>query len=138
MPCVGNAVDVFRPQVETEVRTEQQTLDGFDVYECITEDTPHLQAVVTVVIELAQRVLAVAHATYRTREGLAVLFINGHCGGHLQSVLQRLAVNLIRIGDRSILTDGNHLVHLEAGVDTARETFEIGVFQDTFVLLISE
>ena len=112
-------MDILRPQVETEVRAEQQALDRLDVNKGVTEYTPHLQAVVAVVIEFTHWVLAVAHATHRTREGHAILFIYRQCRGHLQSILQRLAVHLVRVGDSGILADSHHLVHLETGVDTA-------------------
>ena len=131
-------MNILRPVVKTEVGTQCKTLDGLNVDVAITKDTPHLQTVVAVVIKLAKRVLTVAHPTYRTREGNAVLFIDRYCGRHLQCVLQRLTVNLVRIGNRSILANGDHLVHLVAGVDTTGEALKVGVLQDTVVLLVSE
>ena len=138
VPSVGHAVDEACIVVDTEVRTEQQTLDGSDVHVGITEDTPDLQTVVAVVIELAQGVLAVAHATNRTGEGHAVLFIDGHRRSHLQGVLQRLAVYLVRVSDGHVLTNGDEFVHLVAGVDTTGDALEVGVLQDTIVLLVAE
>ena len=89
-------------------------------------------------IELAQWVLAVAHATHRTREGHAVFFIYGHGGRHLQGVLQRLAVNLIGVGDGKVLTNSDEFVHLVAGVDTSRQTLKVGVLEDTVGFLVAE
>ena len=72
-----------------------------------------------------------------TREGRAILFIDGQRGRHLQGVLQGLAVHLVRVGDGGIFAHGHDLVHLVAGVDACRHTLEVGVFQDTIVLLIA-
>ena len=137
MPCVGHAMDERRPVVETKIRTQCQALQRGNVDESITKDTPHLQAVVTVVIELAQRVLAVTHATHGTRERSVVLFIDGQRRRHLQGVLQRLAIDLARVSNGGILAHGHYLIDFISSIDTTREALEVGVLQDTIVVLVA-
>ena len=124
--------------VDTEVRTQQQSLYRSDVGIGVTEDTPDLQSVVAVVIEFAERVLTVAHATHRTRERCSILFVDRHGGRHFQCILQRLAVHLVAVSDGEVLADGDDFVHLVTGVDASRDAFEVGVLQDTVVLLVTE
>ena len=78
MICVCKRADECAVEVKTEVRTEYKTLHRLDVNIGITEDSPHVKTVVSVVIKLTDRVLTVAHTSYRTCESLAVLFIYRH------------------------------------------------------------
>ena len=89
-------------------------------------------------IELAQRVLAVAHATHRAGECLVVLLIYGHSRRHLEGVLHREAVHLVGVADCEVLADGDKLVDIEACVHASREVLEVSVFQYTVVLLVSD
>ena len=53
IPGVLHGADIAVCVVDTEVRAEEHALDRCDIYICICKDTPFLQAVVLVVIELA-------------------------------------------------------------------------------------
>ena len=89
-------------------------------------------------IELAQGVLAVAHATHRTRECHAVFFVDGQGGRHLECILQRGAVYIVRIRELCILAYADDFVNLVGAVETCREILEVGIFQHTGSLLVAE
>ena len=89
-------------------------------------------------IQFTERVLAVAHTAHRAGEGDAVLFIDRKGRGHLQGVLHRSAVHLGSMGDGQVFTDGNVLTKFQAGIDSCGQVLEIGVFQDTLVILVTD
>ena len=124
--------------VYTEVRAQYHAFYWLDVYVGITEHTPDLQAVVAVVIQLAQRILTVTHTAYRTTEGLVVLFIYRNRRSHLEGILHWEAVHLVGVAYSEVLTNSDKLVHVVAGIDTAREVLEVGIFQNTGVLLVAQ
>ena len=89
-------------------------------------------------VKLAHGVLAVAHTTNRTREGLTVDLIDGQCGSDLQSVLQRSAVYIIRIREGGILAYADNLINLIRAVEAGGKVLEVGMLQHTSSLLIVE
>ena len=72
---ISKGADKCAVKVKTEVRTEQKSLHRLDVNISVTEDSPYIKTVVSVVIKLTYRVLTVTHTTYRTCECLSILFI---------------------------------------------------------------
>ena len=123
--------------VETEIRTEHKALQRFHIYIGIAEHTPYLLCVVAVHVHLAQRVLAVAHTTHRTSECSAVFFIYRHRRRHLQRILHRCTIYLLRVSNRSVLAYTYNLVHIVCRVESGREVLEVRILQDTIVLLVS-
>ena len=129
--------------VQTEGSLDVQVLQGVDVDIGITEHTPVGVAVVLVTLQTSQRVLTVGVAAYRTGK-LAGGGIDGQRGVELQHVLQEAARGLHLTGavDGEVLTDGHDVAVLDLhqlvlSVHTTREALEVGVLDDTLVLIVS-
>ena len=75
--------------------------------------------IVTVMIRLAQRVLAVTHSTYRSGKSLAIFFIDRNCGSHLQRILHWGAIHLAGISNRKVFTNGNIFIHIIRRIHTS-------------------
>ena len=106
------AADIAVSVVDTEVRTEEHTLNWCDVNICIGKDTPLLQTIVLIMVKLTHWVLAVAHTTYGTRESHAVNLIDRQCGRHFQRILQWCTIHAVRIREGCIFTYGDNTVDL--------------------------
>ena len=110
MISIRHRIDKRSLKIQTEVRTQGQSLDRLQFYEGITEDAPVVEVVIAVLILLTTRVLTVGHTSYRTCEGLAIFFVNRNDRRHLQGILHRMAIYLRGISQCYILTYGYNLV----------------------------
>ena len=111
MECMRHSVDERRCKIDTEVRTEGQSFQRFDVDIGVAEETPVVEVVVLVLIKLTERVLAVAHSAYRSCECSTILLIYRYRWRHLQCVLHRRSINLLVISQCEVLADGYYLVN---------------------------
>ena len=137
VPCISDGMNVGSIIVDTEIGTEQKTLNRGDIQICISENTPDLKCIIAVVIQFTERVLTVTHTAHRPGEGNAVLFIDRKGRGHLEGVLHRSAVYLGSMGNRQVFADGKPLEYFQTGIHAGCDVLEIGIFQDTLVILVT-
>ena len=123
--------------VKTEVRADVETLDGLEADVAVAEETPHGEAVVAVLIELAEWVLTVGHTTDRATEGHTVLLIHRNGRRHLERVLERLAIHLVAIGKGEVLAHADNLIDVVGAVHADSDVLKVGVLQDTVGLLVA-
>lgn len=122
--------------VEAEITAQKKAFYRLDVDESISEQAPHIQGIILVESEFAKRILTVGHAAYRTGIGFSVGLENWHDRRHLQSIFHWMAVDLLRMGQREVLSDGNNPAYIERRVDSGGDILEIGIFENTVVPFI--
>ncbi len=125
--------------VEAECGLDVESLEGVDIDICVAEESPVFVAVVFVAFETGQRVLAVGVAADRPGE-LAGGGVDRQRGIELQHILEESAGGLQLVGavEGEMLTDGKDGEGLELGVDSCRETLEVGILDDTEVFVVAQ
>ena len=126
--------------VEAEGGADVEALEGVDVEVSITEQAPVGVAVVLVALQACQRVLAVGIAAHGAGK-FAGGGVHRQRGVELQHVFEEAAGGLHFGGavDGEVFAEGHHLVEkVVLGVHTSGEAFEVGVLDDTHVLVVAQ
>ena len=137
MESVYHRIDEWCLEVQTEVWAECQSFDRLQFYKCIAEYAPVVEIIVTVVVLLAARVLAVGHAANRTCENLTVLLVYRNDRRHLQRILHRVAVYLRCVSKSEILANSKHLVQIPWSIQSCWDILEISIFQYALIILVA-
>ena len=139
---IGEETLFFLRIVKTGCGADMQSLDGVDIQEHITEDTPIDIAVVFVALQDRQGVLALRKtAGRRSLSQLAVRVIDRQKRMVLKDTLDIAAGSSYfrSTVEREVLADGHNIFqHLIVSVNTRRETVEVSRLDNTVVLVVAE
>ena len=141
---IGEDALLFLGIVDTKGGLDVEAFERVDVQESVTKHSPVGVTVVGVAFEAGEGVLAVGVAAYRTGE-LTVGGVNGDGRVELEHVLQESAGSLHFGGavHGEVFADGHNVTvanfqELVVRVDTGAQTGEVGVFDNTVVLIVTQ
>ena len=137
---VGEDALWFLCIIQSEGRAYIESFEGIEVDVSITKHTPVSIAIIRVTIQSCHRVFAVRVSTYRT--GIfSIDIINRQWGIELQYILQESAWCLYfrSTVQGEMFSYGQEFANqVVIRVHTGRETFEVAVLDDAYILIVTQ